>query len=59
MNSHVEVYITERKKKTRKDGTKYFAAVRSQPVDVEYIDFPTEVFINGKLVYAGGKLDAE
>ena len=59
MSSHVEVYITERKKKTRNDGTKYFAAVRSKQVDVEYVDFPTEVFINDKLVYASEKPEVD
>ena len=44
----VEVYVTMTKK--RADGTKH--PVRKREVDVGYVGYPVEVFVNGKLVYS-------
>ena len=47
-SADIEVYVSMTKK--RADGTKYI--IRKKEIDVSYIGYPVEVFINKKLVFS-------
>ena len=51
-NANVEVFVTMPKKVVNPDGTVTKMVVRKKEVDVEYIGYPVEVFVNKKSVFS-------
>lgn len=51
-STDIEVYVTMTKKFEHADGTKGERMVRKKEIDVGYIDYPVEVFVNKKLVFS-------
>ena len=51
-SANIEVFVTMTKRFVNPDGSIGKRVVRKQEVDVEYIGYPVDVFVNKKLVFS-------